>query len=453
MMTYKEENNKLFNDFLESFFYEDYRSKDIRGKKCSLELVVSPRCNLACRYCYVNKFKHETFSEDIFNCDKTLENTLKVLEWLKFNKMIPRLDIFSGELFAQQVGYDLMELMYNFYKDTEPELRVPSIVIPTNFTFMCSDKYRDMVLGYKEKFESLGIMFHLSASFDGKYMEENRPFTHDLDIDLNVIRDDDYYDKVFKFIKDTDSGLHPMVYSKNIDKWVENFEWFQSMMSKHGIDWKQIYLLQVRNVEWAVSENQHLYEFIQYLIDFAWNKLEKNKTAFCRFLLDQSWGLGFNLLHVPFTSITRGMTCSIQSDLSIRVSDLKVFPCHRLMYPHLEIGQYVEDADSVLVFDTKVAELGLSIYGLESKMLPVCATCQINNLCIRGCLGSQYEVNKNMFLPIPSVCRNSHVIASAVIDGLERIGVYDMVYASQSSIKRTQMEYIRYNRQIEEDIK
>ena len=57
-------------------------------------------------------------------------------------------------------------------------------------------------------------------------MEDNRPFIRQLDIPINVIRDDAYYDKVFAFIKKHGSGIHPMLYSKGMDKWIKNFDWF-----------------------------------------------------------------------------------------------------------------------------------------------------------------------------------------------------------------------------------
>ena len=42
-MTYKEENDKLFNDFLSRYFWEPFR----RGEQ-SIEFIISPRCNLNC---------------------------------------------------------------------------------------------------------------------------------------------------------------------------------------------------------------------------------------------------------------------------------------------------------------------------------------------------------------------------------------------------------------------
>lgn len=34
-----------------------------------------------------------------------------------------------------------------------------------------------------------------------------------------------------------------MVYSKDISKWIDNFEWFQVKMKEYDIPWYEIYLL------------------------------------------------------------------------------------------------------------------------------------------------------------------------------------------------------------------
>jgi hypothetical protein len=100
------------------------------------------------------------------------------------------------------------------------------ITIPTNFTFLNSDELSKKIEYYVKSFQELGIRLCLSASFDGKYMEVNRPFVKVLDYDINQSREDEYYDKAFKYCKDNNCGLHPMIYSKNIEQWKDNFLWF-----------------------------------------------------------------------------------------------------------------------------------------------------------------------------------------------------------------------------------
>lgn len=432
-MTHNEENNILFNSFLKDYFWEPFR----KGEK-GVELIISPECNLACAYCYINKYASKIFESSIFENSNVLSNLDKILNWMDINKFVCPIDIFSGELFAQEIGYQVLERIYEFYKDKE--VKIGGITIPTNFTFISSEECTKRIENLLKRFDEIGIRVYLSPSFDGKYMENNRPYKKDLDIELDKPRDDDYYDKVFQFSKKYGCGFHPMLYAKGIENWIQNFEWFQQMMLKHGIDWSNIYLLQVRNDGWTEQQNRDLYKFIQYIIDFAFEKCDKNIEKFIRFLLDGQHG--FNILSEPISEHNRGIGCSIQTSFGIRVSDLKQFPCHRLMYPNFQIGQLVDDKNT-LKYETKNAELGLAVYGFSIKSQPVCIKCPINKICIGGCLGSQYETNKEMFSPIKSVCSNSWWLMKAITDGLQRIKVLEHIIPLISKSKKQQIEFLR----------
>lgn len=443
-MTFSEENNLLYNNFLEDYFYKNLRSSD-RVDGLRLELIVSPKCNLGCKYCYIHKYGHETYADSLFDNESALKNLDKVLRWARkqeFRRI--ELDIFSGELFAQEVGFKMIEQIYDFYKDQPDEFRPWLITIPTNFTFLCSDELTNRIENVRSKLLDIGIKLGLSASFDGKYMENNRPFTHNLDIAFDVIRDDAYYDKVFEYIKKTNSGIHPMIYSEGIEKWIDNFNWFQEQMEKHGIPWQNIYLLQVRNDNWTPEQNEEFYKFIRYIIRYSFDKYDRNeKEYFNDFIMNNK--KGFNILTQPFGHSSRGMPCGIQDSLPIRLGDMRSFPCHRLMYPDLEIGKFVDDEENVLRFEATRAELGLTIYGCESRNFPICADCIMNRLCVHGCLGSQYESTHDMFTPIPTVCANSYALLKAIVHGFKEIGIYNRMFNLLDSDSKNQLYYMEEN--------
>jgi len=89
----------LADNFLETYFFSNFKYSHTASKK-SLELIISPKCNLGCKYCYIHKHKKHIFNEDIFNEELTLKNLTLILKWLEKNEFNPDLDIFSGELFA-----------------------------------------------------------------------------------------------------------------------------------------------------------------------------------------------------------------------------------------------------------------------------------------------------------------------------------------------------------------
>ena len=435
MMTFKEENNILFNKFLEDYFYKDF-------KNCvkELELIISPKCNLKCKYCYLNKYYGKVFPEDTFNEEHILENLDKIFNWIEENDFYIHLDLFSGDLLAQKIGYQILENILNFQKRTN---RVPIVTIPTNYTFISSDYYTEKVQYLIDEFNKSNSKLLLSASFDGKYMDENRPYKHNLDIEFNHEYTDEYYDKIFKFNKKNNFGFHPMIYSLGIENWKKNFLWFQDMFKKHDITWNDMYLLQVRNMEWNDNQIEKFKEFIYFLCEWCFNKFDNDKNTFCKKLVTTN-DL-FNILSQPFSTIPRGVSCSIQTSLSVKLNDLTVYPCHRLMYPELKIGQFVNGEDNKLTFDTENASLGLTIYGCNTKHFPSCYDCPITELCCGGCLGAQYEVFDSMFIPINSVCKVNFALIETILKFVIDKNMYDLfiTYIEKDSVRYQQITELK----------
>lgn len=443
MDAYMQENQELADWFMQEYFYKYFHESTPRENKVgrNIELIISPKCNLGCKYCYVHRYRDKIFDDNCWDEERTIINLKKILNWLSTNRYNPNIEIFSGELLAQEVGYAVLETIYEHFKDQEPILRPESVVIPTNFTFVCSEDAIKRVDAIRDKLASIDIALGLSASFDGKYMEENRPYLHDLDIDFGGgVRDDQYYERAFSYANAIHGGLHPMIYSKNIDKWPENFLWFQEMMAKYDIPWESLYLLHVRNEEWNTDQIKSFQNFIEFLFDWVWNeKLEQNPQYLVNWL---TMANGFNLLSQPLTTCGRGLTCGIQSQFTIRVSDLMMYPCHRLGYKDFYYGQMVDDEDTVLKFKSFNTELLISTYSMHKASLPHCAQCPINELCGGPCLGAQYESNQNMLAPIPSVCVIAHMIAATVMKCLKKYGAWNLMLDKLSDEHKKQYRYL-----------
>lgn len=435
---YQTENEALFAGFLEDYFYKDFRERDGQHQ---VELVFSPRCNLGCTYCYVRKYYDTTFPDHLFDAERSIANAQKVLAWMRREGFVCDISIFSGELFAQQAGYDLMEMMLAFYMDTGSSLRPRCITVPTNFTFLLDDGMTVRVEDFILRFAALGMKLYLSASFDGKHMESNRPFVGDLDIPLQADRNDAYYDKVFAFIAGYGFGLHPMVYSGGIDRWQENFEWFQDMMAKHGVPWDNLYLLQIRNAEWTKDQNKACYDFVRYLLRYEYDHCG-SLDAFLRHYCGTNNG-GFNIGRNCFIQTDRGLSCALQTSLCIRVSDLTLFPCHRLMYEQHRLARLESNTGHGLAVRVENAPLGLAVYGCSFRQFPVCVNCPMRLFCVGGCLGSQYETNGTLFVPIRSVCQNTYWINKAILDEMTALGALDALVATLEPERKTAFEDMR----------
>lgn len=420
MNEFKKENDLLTKSILDHIFFKNwhYTNKN-KGNFAHLELDVKFICDLACKYCYVNNYADILYPKELYNDEAILNNTKAIIKWLIKNELNPTLDIFSGELFSQKIGFMVLDTIYDLYKEAPEYVRPKEIVIPSNFTFILSDKLTQMVDDIRDRLHRINIKFILSASIEGKYMEENRPFKNG----KKEIRDDIFYDKVFAYCKKYGYGFHPMVYSNNIKKWIDNFLWYQYMFEKHDIDPFALYLLEVRNAEWSMEQIISFQEFYDFIIKWIFEKADKNNKRFIHLLFNHC---GFNMVSSILTTNGRGLGCSIQSTLYVRLGDLKIFPCHRTFYDHFQTAQFITDSDNNIIdIDGVNPELMLAIYSFQSNVAPYCASCINKYLCSKGCLGAQFETTGDLFTPIPTVCQLEFAKTFQYIKTMKEIGVYD----------------------------
>lgn len=428
MSSFDVENNALISKFLESTFIKAF-SADGPGieNMRSLELQINSTCDLGCKYCYYTNFGKELYPTKISKNENVLNNLKAMLNWLLDNRLTPSIDIFTGEIFAQKVGRDTLDIIYDFYKDVPEKLRIPSITVPTNYTFILDDELTEYAEAIAAKFKSIGIYMGLSASFDGKFMDAaNRPFkaVAASNGEKEDPRDDAYYDKVFAFNKKHRYGFHPMVYSNKIDQWIENFNWFQENIEKFGLSWVSIYLLEVRNAEWTKSELKSFGDFMRYLINFSWEKCDKDIDKYLDFI---GRGKGFNILSSNLGRTGRGVGCSLQSMLYVRLGDLSIVPCHRTMYPGFETAKFEKVGDRIVNIKATNPELMLGTFHFEGAAQPYCEDCAIAEVCAKGCMGAQLEVMGDMFTPIPTVCELEYVKIYSMADEYRKLGILDQV--------------------------
>ena len=406
-------NSILLNNFLDRSFFKTWKDPEhgfVNYKR--LELIVTSNCNLGCKYCYLSRFGDKLYPEEIRDSELIMCNLDMVIDWLIENKMTPNIDLFSGELFYNEIGFKAIERILERYENVSP--KIAAITVPSNFTFIQYPKFTERVEAILLKGKELGITIFLSASFDGKFCETNRPM-----IKGNDNRDDEYYDKVFAFIKKWNCGIHPMIYSETIHNWKKNFLWFQEMMAKHDIPWYILYLLEVRNANWSVEETKAFGDFYRFITRWAYLKCGEDKQKFEQFIFK----FGFNTIKGVFSTIGRGLGCSIQSMLYVRLGDLAIVPCHRLSYSPFIIGNLEPSCDKILEAKAKNIELLIALQSLDAKNLPYCESCVLNHLCSLPCLGSNYETTGDIFTPIPTVCQLEHVRVKAILEELNDIGI------------------------------
>jgi len=422
-MNYQKENNKLIESFLKRTFFRGWQNPGIKELTNfqTVEIWLNNRCNLGCKYCYLNRYGDSLYPPEVQDDQKVLKNLKIFLDWLIENKFAPRIELFGGEPLIQSAGFKVMEMILEKYKNIKK--KPCSLVIPTNYTFLLSERLTQRVESLLKKSRKIGLPIYLSASFDGKYCEKNRPFRN---IKSNQVdpRNDKYYDKAFIFNKKWGFGFHPMVYSEEIKNWKKNWLWFQENFQKHDSPRDNIYLLEVRNAEWRDKQILEFGKFIDFLVKWTFHNLCHNDSAKFLFFLFKR---GYNILESPFTTIGRGIGCSIQSTVHVRLGDLALVPCHRTSYPPFVFGHFKVKNNKITGIEVSNPELMLAIYSFDAKNQPQCENCLLKNLCSFGCLGSQFETTGDLFSPIPTVCQLEHTKIASIINALKELKVFEAV--------------------------
>jgi radical SAM protein with 4Fe4S-binding SPASM domain len=406
----------LFETFLTNTFYPSF---ELEGPSPfnTIELYLNGKCDQKCKYCYINKHHDDYFPEGTEDESRIMSNMLDLKYWMKSHRMNKvQITLFGGEVLSQDIGYKIIDLLIT-------DFPIKTITIPSNMNFIFNRE--DEVQKLINKAKEYDKIINISASVDGLYMEENR------EIKSGTQRDEKFYENMFDFCSKNNFGFHPMIYSNKIEKWKDNFLWFQNEFIKYNISYNMLYLLEVRNKEWTEDQCTELGKFLDFLVKWTYNNI--GEDIFMKTLNNNPL---FNVLLSPFIEVNRGIFCSIQSMLCIRLGDLSIYPCHRLTYPDFMTAKYNSKNN---LFEDHHSELGISIYGAEKKTFPVCASCPINNLCVGGCLGSQFEEMGDMFMPIPSVCRMEHYKVYSLIKAYKEIGLLSKIIKKVNIAKQEQI--------------
>jgi len=436
---HQKQNDELLNSFLGRTFFaaweneEDPRYENFRR----IELQLNTHCDLKCKYCYYNKFGEELYPESISKSKDILSNLSILLNWLIDNNYAPGIDFFSGEPLTQKVGFDALRMILDKFVLVKKKPKV--VVIPTNYMFLLKKNLTKKVEDLIKDSRDIAMPIVLSASFDGKYCEENRPLKHPNPI-LGDRRGDKFYDKCFAFGKKYRFGFHPMVYSNLIENWIKNFLWFQEKFKKFSIPFSNLYLLEVRNSEWSEKQIKDYMDFIDFLIKWTFaNPCKKDINNYLNFLFK---GRGYNILSNCLTTVGRGLGCSLQSCLYVRLGDLAIVPCHRQSYKQFVLGKFDVKDNKVASIKALNTELAIAEVTFDFKTQPQCEQCMIKNICQGQCLGAMYEVTGDPFSPIPSVCKLERAKIVAMIKVYQDLKIFGVILNSVNEKKKIALEQV-----------
>lgn len=429
-MTQKQENNILFKDFIDRFHFCKSEYGELKDEYSrSIELYVSPYCNTKCVYCYVKNFRDKIYPNKIGKKEDILNNLKLLLDYFKRENIhIQKYEIFSGEFFFLTYWEEFLEILYQYFKDeTETDL----LIVPTNSTFLMDDEKTKKIEKWVYDFKMIGIYMSFSHSVDGKYADPiSRPFASS-----KYQYTDEFYDKLFEFSKKYNSGFHPMIDSSTIHIAIKNFEWYiESLANMYDGDYFKaignIYLLEVRNPTWDYDQLIYLNKFIRHVIHRVYELYGLDKEFFVENFLFK--GRGMNMFSSFVSYIGRGIGCSFQQCLYIRMGDLAIVPCHRTCYPGYEGGKFIVENKNITGIEAINPYFYITSKTFDATSGPVCQDCAINALCNKYCIGCNMEVNGEPYIPVPIVCKMEFVKFTSMIEAFEEIRVMDIILAKMS---------------------
>ena len=166
-------------------------------------------------------------------------------------------------------------------------------------------------------------------------------------------------------------------------------------------------MLEVRNDNWTDENIKDYCDFLAYLIEeYKTRKCnDDNNTFFKRlfgFLPDGDLE-GYIPYALPRTDTFAG--CTVSNNLTVRLGDMAICPCHRTAYNKLLYGWFKIENNKIVDIIGNNPQMAIRVLMTNNCTGTLkCDTCVYNPICLKGCFGSQYEVNGDAFYPVDGIC-------------------------------------------------
>lgn len=403
--TFQEENNELLEFILSNCFYQHWMNpnpKDAQFGMRMLELNLTASCNQKCKYCYLTMHGDQLYPRELRNKDKIISNLKLLVDYYLEKGYHPgRIDFFSGEIWGTALGNEAFDVIYDAIANRK--WGVNYIMIPSNMSFLLDREKRKTIEDYIAAFKKIGVRLTFSGSIDGKYLEEeNRPFNNDSN---NVFKNsDDWYNFLFNWCKKYSFAFHPMVAANGIEKWKDNYLWWNKMFEKFGLDPVDYGMyLEVRNDDWSLDKIYGYVDFLNYMMDYDFENIyNKRIDKFFEATVPKNHSAGY----CPYMLLDNGIGwgCGIDKTIIVRVGDLAIGPCHRTCYEQFIYGHYDIQDNKIIGVKASNVQLANFVFMGSTHSMGKCNNCPIMRYCLRGCLGAQFEYTGEILQPIDSVC-------------------------------------------------
>lgn len=391
-----------------------------------LELYITAACNQKCEYCYLVR-NPELYPREVMQPERIMQNLRVFLDWcLEQGFSFPQVDLFSGEIWHSPFGWEVLDILLDYIRRGLP---IDTVMIPTNASFVLSDRAVAEISNRIEDFGRAGCRLQLSGSVDGKYSDGVTRRGNEEQLTCEK-ESEAFYDRFFSFWRHFGFLFHPMVSRENVRDWKENFTWWEEQCEKYGYDaFRDVMMLEVRNDGWTEADIAAYLDFLGWLIDrFLAGRCggDVGKLANHLFLTDIFGKGGGGYINFGLIPADSFQGCTASDMLTVRLGDLAVPACHRTAYGELLYGKFKTEDGKITGFTENNPQMASRVLLQDSILCsPGCDCCPYSYFCLRGCYGSQREAENDPFMPIESVCRLFRAKIDFLIGKFEALGVWD----------------------------
>ena len=377
-----------------------------------------------------------------------------IYEWLlEKGYSIPKVEFFSGEIWHTPFGYKVLDLTLDYL---HKGMNINMFLVASNFSFILDEKATAKIHSYVQRFDDCGHPLVFSCSCDGKIIEEiSRPAAN------GKTKPDEFWDKLFDFCKVNSFWFHPMIAANNVAYWCENYDWWMEQCKKYNLPIKRVVnMLEVRNNDWTEQSIKDYCKFIDHLMNLYLQECNNDIKLYAQRIMhlrDAGLNINENFFESGYCPINIGQVdtfpgCTVATDLTIRVGDLAICPCHRTAYNKYLYGHLTTEDGRIT--GLQAANVNMAIKTLFSNITmcwPGCDTCLFNETCLHGCLGSQIESTGDPFFPAESVCaffkaKYAHILLRyeelKIIDYLRTFTPYERDYDMAQHILRVYDKWV-----------
>ena len=177
--------------------------------------------------------------------------------------------------------------------------------------------------------------------------------------------------------------------------------------------------MNARSVIWNKESLLNLRHFVSYVIDRSYGEFS-NTADFFDFLNKNCISI-INLIH----KYDLGTYCDLQNSFSVRLRDLKLLNCSNITRAGYSACDLMFNKDNDIDCKLENPYLYMFSHSFDSMSGNKCCDCPINALCNGYCLSTNFNINRDFFTPVDTICNIEYYRVFSVCKSLHSKGILE----------------------------